>query len=301
VTERTPERTYLDLQKLARDQGRNTQQLFELYIHERFLARLAESRFADKLVLKGGMLLAVLDVRRGTRDADMLARGLASDESSLRAATNEIASMPMFDGVDFDTTAVSFATIREGADYEGIRLSLPASLGGAELKLRLDLSFGDPVEPLRIDYPTLLGDPGITLLGYPLESVIAEKVDTMTFLGDANTRDRDYGDVYLLSQIHSIEAESLRDALRSVAEHRGHEVRPLGPLLETLRESRQQPWEAFRARAGLPGLPQRFADVVDAVVYFIDGLRDTRDATWNPATRKWEHQVNAPPENSRKP
>lgn len=86
MTERTPKRAYLDLQKLARDQGRNTQQLFELYIHERFLARLADSRFADNLVLKGGMLLAVLDVRRGTRDADMLARGLANDEVSLRDA-----------------------------------------------------------------------------------------------------------------------------------------------------------------------------------------------------------------------
>lgn len=67
MTERTPQRAYLDLQKLARDQGRNTQQLFELYIHERFLARLATSRFANQFVLKGGMLLAVLDVRRGTR------------------------------------------------------------------------------------------------------------------------------------------------------------------------------------------------------------------------------------------
>ena len=234
------------------------------------------------------MLLAVLEVRRGTRDADMLARGLANDESSLRAAINEIASIPVADGVEFDTAAISFATIREGADYEGIRLILPASLGGAELKLRLDLSFGDPVEPQRIDYPTLLGDPGIPLLGYPLESVIAEKADTMMFLGDANTRDRDYGDVYLLSQIHSIEAEPLRDALRSVAEHRGHEVRPLGPLLETLRESRQQPWEAFRTRSGLLGLPERFTDVVDAVVYFIDALQDADGATWNPAARQWE-------------
>ncbi len=287
MTERTPQRVYLDLQKLARDQGRNTQQLFELYIHERFLARLAESRFADKLVLKGGMLLAVLDVRRGTRDADMLARGLANDERSLRDAIKEVASIPMADGVEFDTAAISFATIREGADYEGIRLSLPASLGRAELKLRLDLSFGDPVEPQPIDYPTLLGDPGIPLLGYPLESVIAEKADTMMFLGDANTRDRDYGDVYLLSQIHSIEAEPLRDALRSVADHRGHEVRPLGLLLETLRESRQEPWEAFRTRAGLLVLPERFADVVDAVVYFIDGLQDGRSSTWNPSTRQW--------------
>jgi len=112
VTERTPQRVYLDLQKLARDQGRNTQQLFELYIHERFLARVAESQYADNLVLKGGMLLAVLDVRRGTRDADMLARGLAGDESRLKAVIGEIASIPMADGVDFDTEAISIATIR---------------------------------------------------------------------------------------------------------------------------------------------------------------------------------------------
>ncbi len=288
MTERTPRRAYLDLQKLARDQGRNTQQLFELYVHERFLARLAESPFADKLVLKGGMLLAVLDLRRGTRDADMLVRGLASDEPSLRAAIGQIASAPMADGVEFDTTAISITVIREGDDYEGIRLALPADLGGAELKLRLDLSFGDPVEPQRIDYPTLLGDPGFSLLGYPLENVIAEKADTMMFLGDANTRDRDYGDVYLLSQIHSVDAETLRNALRSVAEHRDHEVRPLGPLLETLRESRQQPWEAFRGRAALAALPERFADVVNAVVDFVDGLQDAGNSTWNPAVRRWE-------------
>lgn len=288
MTERTPRRAYLDLQKLARDQGRNTQQLFELYVHERFLARLAESRFADKLVLKGGMLLAVLDMRRATRDAEMLARGLANDEPGLRAVIGEIASISMADGVDFNTTAISIATIREGADYEGIRLTLPASLAGAELKLRIDLSFGDPVEPQRIDYPTLLGDQGFPLLGYPLESVIAEKVDTMMFLGDANTRDRDYGDVYLLSRIHAVEADALRSALRRVVEHRGHEVCPLGPLLETLRESRQQPWEAFRARAGLAGLPERFADVVDVVVNLVDGLQEVDNPTWNPATRRWE-------------
>lgn len=288
MTERTSQRAYLDLQKLAREQGRNTQQIFELYIHERFLARLAGSRFADELILKGGMLLAVLDVRRATRDADMLVRGVAGDEGSVRSAIGEIAAISMADGVEFDTEAISITTIREGAAYEGRRLTLPASLAGAKLQLRLDLSFGDPVEPQQVDYPTLLGDQGFSLLGYPLENVIAEKADTMMFLGDANTRDRDYGDVYLLSQIHPVEAEVLRSALGSVAEHRGHEVRPLGPLLETLRESRQQPWEAFRTRAGLPALPERFADVVDAVVDFIDGLQNTRNLAWNPATRQWE-------------
>ena len=194
----------------------------------------------------------------------------------------------MGDGVAFDTTAIATASIREGADYEGVRVTLPASLGSAALKLRIDLSFGDPVDPHGIDYPTLLDDQEFRLLGYPLESVIAEKADTMMFLGDANTRDRDYGDVYLLSEIHPIEAEALRQTFRAVSEHRGHEMRPLGPLLETLRERRQQPWEAFRVRAGLPGLPERFADVVDVVVGLIDGLQAAGISRWNPAKEQWE-------------
>jgi predicted nucleotidyltransferase component of viral defense system len=288
VSARTPQQAYLDLQRLARAQGRNTQQLFELYIHERFLARLAESRFAEQFVLKGGMLLAVLEVRRPTRDVDMLARGVASDEGNLRAVIGEIAVISMADGVGFDATDISVASIREDAEYEGVRLSLPTSLGGAALKLRLDLSFGDPVNPMRIDYPTLLDDPDFRLLSYPLESVIAEKADTMMFLGDANTRDRDYGDVYLLSEIHSVEAKPLRQVLRTVAEHRHHEVHPLGPLLKTLRETRQQPWEAFRARVGLTGLPERFSEVVDRVVEFIDGLQAENVSRWNPVERRWE-------------
>ena len=288
MSSRTPNEAYLALQKLARAQGRNTQQLFELYIHERFLARLAESRFAESFILKGGMLLATLDVRRTTRDADMLARGLSNDEENLRTVVGEIAAIPIDDGVSFDATSISVQTIRENADYEGVRLTLPADLGGAALKLRLDLSFGDPITPQHIDYPTLLDDQDFRLLGYPLESVIAEKADTMMLLGDANTRDRDYGDVYRLSEIHPVEAEPLRRALRSVAEHRHHEIRLLSPLLDTLRETRQQPWETFRARAGLAGLPERFSDVVNGVVAFLDGVHDENASRWRPAERRWE-------------
>lgn len=126
------------------------------------------------------------------------------------------------------------------------------------------------------------------LLGYPLESVIAEKAETMIFLGDTNTRDRDYGDVYLLSQVHSIDAESLRHALDATAKHRRHEFGLLGPQLQTLRETRQQPWVAFRARVGLAGLPERFAEVVDRVVYLVDGVQDKAVSRWHPKERRWE-------------
>ncbi len=287
MSERTPQQAYIGLQKLARSQGRNTQQLFELYVHERFLARLAASRFAERFVLKGGMLLAALDIRRATRDADMLALELARDEDTLRTVVREILSIPVEDGVRFEPAGISIATIREDADYEGIRLTLPVDLGGAALKLKLDLSFGDPVKPQRIDYPTLLDDRSFRLLGYPLVNVIAEKADTMMVLADANTRDRDYGDVYLLSTIHPIEGEALRQALRAVAEHRHHQVELLGPKLLTLRETRQQPWAAFRARVGLAGLPERFSEVVDGVVELVDGVQDEQASRWHPAERRW--------------
>ncbi len=285
---RTPQQAYLALQKLARSQGRNSQQLFELYIHERFLARLAASPFDESFVLKGGMLLAVLDVRRATRDADMLARGLASDEDSLRAVVGEILAIPMEDGVSFDPTNISITSIREDADYEGVRLTLPVDLAGAALTFKLDLSFGDPVRPQRVDYPTLLDEETFKLLAYPLENVIAEKAETMIFLGDANTRDRDYGDIYLLSEMHPIDAASLRRALREVTEHRRHDLRPLGPQLETLRQTRQQPWAAFRTRIGLLGLPERFSEVVDRVVEIVDGVHEERVLRWHPAERRWE-------------
>ena len=163
------------------------------------------------------------------------------------------------------------------------------SLGGAKLWLKLDLSFGDPVDPERIDYPTLLEESRFSLLGYPLRSVIAEKGETMVFLGDENTRDRDYGDVYLRSGLHPFEGDLLRETLARVAEHRGHELRPLGPLLQTLRIACQETWLRFRERAGLPALPESFADVVDAVVAFLDPVMgDAPIGDWDPAQRKWD-------------
>lgn len=288
MRKRTPHQAYAALQQLARTEGRTSQQLFELYVHERFLARLAASSVAERFVLKGGMLLAVLDVRRPTRDADLLVRGVANEPDAIRSVVEQISLVVLEDGVVFDPAAMTIEPIREDADYPGMRVKLPAGLAGARLRLTVDLSFGDPIVPRHIEYPTLLDDERFVLLGYPVESVIAEKAITMMSLGDANTRDRDYADVFLLTQVHPIDAAALRSALRTVAEHRGVEICPLGALLETLRESRQRPWAAFRSRVGLAVLPERFAEVVDAVSAFVDGLPTDGAARWNPADRRWE-------------
>lgn len=288
-----PQEIYRTLQRRARNERRGTQELFEFYLLERFLYRLSVSRYRDRFVLKGGLLLTVLGVRRPTRDADVLARGIAGSEESLLDVVREVASIAVDDGMTFDTSQARAMTIREhAAAYPGTRIVVPATLGTARLQLRLDVNFGDPVGAQQIAYPTLLSDETFGLLGYPVETVIAEKVETMISRGDANTRERDYADVLALSKLHSVEAHRLRHTLEQTAAHRGTELIPLSQALDTLSTARQRDWKAFLDRAGLPDMPDDFEEAVDQVARFVDPvLRNEPDPTrWNPSTQEWERK-----------
>lgn len=288
----TPQEVYRALQRRARNERRGTQELFEFYLLERFLYRLSISRYHERFVLKGGLLLTVLGVRRPTRDADMLARAVPGDEESLLAIVREVASIPVDDGIAFEVSQTRSTTIREHAAYPGTRIVVPATLGTARLRLRLDVNFGDPAHARRIAYPTLLSDEPFGLLGYPVETVIAEKVETMISRGDANTRERDYADVLALSKIHPVEASALRDALERTAVHRGTRLMPLSEVLETLPAARQRDWRAFLDRSGLPDMPDSFEEAVARVSNFVDPiLRDDPSLVrWTPLAGKWEKQ-----------
>lgn len=290
---RTPQEVYRALQRRAREERRGTQELFEFYLLERFLYRLSTSRYRDHFVLKGGLLLTVLGARRPTRDADVLARGVAGDEENLLAVVGEIAGIPAADGVTFDVSSARVSVIREHVAYPGLRISVPATLGTARLQLRLDINFGDPVGPQKIEYPTLLSDEPIDLLSYPVEAVIAEKVETMISRSDANTRERDYADVLALSKVHPVEARSLRQALERTAAHRGTQLMPLATALDTLPTARQRDWRAFLDRAGVSDIPESFEEAVEEVKAFVDPvLRNEPDLVrWNPSTKGWERQA----------
>jgi len=290
---RTPQEVYRALQRRAREERRGTQELFEFYLLERFLYRLSTSRYRDHFVLKGGLLLTVLGARRPTRDADVLARGVAGDEENLLAVVGEIAGIPAADGVTFDVSSARVSVIREHVAYPGLRISVPATLGTARLQLRLDINFGDPVGPQKIEYPTLLSDEPIDLLSYPVEAVIAEKVETMISRSDANTRERDYADVLALSKVHPVEARSLRQALERTAAHRGTQLMPLATALDTLPTARQRDWRAFLDRAGVSDIPESFEEAVEEAKAFVDPvLRNEPDLVrWNPSTKGWERQA----------
>ncbi|SJN41795.1 hypothetical protein FM104_11640 [Microbacterium esteraromaticum] len=267
-----------------------------MYVVERWLARLSHSPYADDFVLKGGMLLASFGTRRPTVDADALARNMASDEVTVAQRVAEIASLEdPDDGVEFLPSTVTTAVIRDDALYSGIRVTMGAQLVTAQVKLRLDINFGDPVTPAPrlVELPALRPDVApIRILGYPIETVLAEKLVTAIDLGRANTRVRDFADIHILTGTQSVRCNAVRAAVEATAAFRGVALTPLSQATEGLGTLRATTYAAYRSGLGstVQGLPQRFVDAIAAVVAFIDPVIDGLDgeAVWEPSTRRWE-------------
>jgi Nucleotidyl transferase AbiEii toxin, Type IV TA system len=173
-------RVYLDLQRLARSTGRPTDEVLRTYVLERFLWRAAQSVYREQLILKGGMLLAVFAARRPTADVDLLARDVSNDPDGIAAVVAAILKIDSDDGVSYAVDEISVTTIREGDAYPGVRVTVPAAVDRARVVLRVDVSVGDPVTPapVAVEYPGLLHQP-FTVVGYPFETVLAEKIVTM--------------------------------------------------------------------------------------------------------------------------
>jgi Nucleotidyl transferase AbiEii toxin, Type IV TA system len=233
-------RAYLDLQAKARREGRPTDELLVLYVLERFLYRLSISEHRRHLVLKGGMLLAAFDERRPTADVDLLGRIIGNDVDSVSRAVLDVLTIEVDDGVLFEPSGLRAQITRDADPYTGVRVTVPARVDRARHPLRVDINVGDPVTPgpAEVSYPALLGQP-FTLVGYPLETVLAEKIVTMVDRGDATTRDRDFADVYVLSGRHMVDANSLAAAVRATGDHRASDLRPLRSVLVALASARQ--------------------------------------------------------------
>lgn len=161
-------------------------------------------------------------------------------------------------------------------------------------RIRLDINFGDPVTPAprTVELPSLRPDaPPIRILGYPIETVLAEKLVTAIELGRANTRVRDFADIHLLTGTQALQCGELRDALTATATFRGTTLIPLAQATEGLAVLRGSTYVAYRKGLGEVGasLPERFSDTVAAVADVVDPVLDGLDAkaVWRPAERNW--------------
>jgi hypothetical protein len=285
---------YLDLQNIARSQRRGTQELLTLYVVERWLARLSQSPYANDFVVKGGMLLAAYQARRPTSDLDALARSVANDEAAVRSRVSEIAQLPLTDGVDYLHRTVTSRIIRDQALYVGVRITMDAMIATARVKFRLDANFGDPVTPapVLVTIPSLRPVlPSVQTLGYPVETMLAEKIATAIALGPANTRVRDYADIYTLTGNHVITHYAARQALLATTRFRGTHLVPLSSVIANIADLRARDYTTYRASLGEGGrhLPAEIQVLVTAVIDFADALAAIAapGTTWQPRVRSW--------------
>lgn len=267
-----------------------------MYVVERWLARLSMSPYVDDFVLKGGMLLAAFGTRRPTADADTLARNIMADQGFVAARVAEIAALAdPDDGVEFLTGTLTTSTIRENAVFLGVRAVMTARISTAHVKFRLDISFGDPVTPApqMIELPALRPDTApVRVLGYPIETVLAEKIATAIELGAASTRVRDWADIYTLTGKQTVTFTAAHEALRATCAFRGTAFVRLSLAIGALVQLRSSTYDAYRRGLDPDGdrLPKRFEEVVEAVVAFADPLIDDASASdrWDPESRLWK-------------
>jgi predicted nucleotidyltransferase component of viral defense system len=282
---------YLELQREAKRIGRPTDELIQLYALECFLDRLAHSDFAENFVLKGGVLLAALDARRPTRDIDLSANTLKGDAGSVLDVIQRIAAIALDDGLRFDADKASAETIREDDNYSGVRVSLGGVLSRARIRLHVDVNIGDPIwpAPQKVRVPRLLAGE-LIVRGYPLEMVLAEKIVTAIARGTANTRWRDFVDVYTLVRRHGVNGGTFREALLRVAKFRDVELASLNTVLAGYTEIAQQRWLTWLKKQQLDTMvPKEFSAVLDTVIVFADPVitGKTIAEAWDSVKQRW--------------
>lgn len=295
VTRGTPSGdAYLDLQNEARRTGRPTQELLQLYVLEGFLARLAVSGVCENFVLKGGVLLAAFGSRRPTKDVDLTGLDVANDTGTVLNLVLAVlaAEQAEDDGIEFEVGTATAEVIREEDDYSGVRVHVEAHLASAKLPFHVDVNVGDPIwpEPTTVAVPRLRGGEPIKLPGYPMHMVHVEKIVTAIQRGTANTRWRDFGDIWSLSRQHPITADDLAQAVNEVARHRSATIWPLAEILDGFADLAQAQWARWRRRSNSDHLPEQFAPVLQSVIVFADPVLTgiAEGLSWGPEAGAWQ-------------
>ncbi|NKJ09397.1 nucleotidyl transferase AbiEii/AbiGii toxin family protein [Rhizobium sp. SG741] len=240
------------LLQLAKTSGQSFDLVLTRFALERLLFRLSQSPHADRFILKGAMLMMSWfdDPHRGTRDLDLLGFGDPEPDPMLKTF-RDILAQQADDGVSFDAETLRVDRIREGVEYGGLRLRLAASISGARINLTVDIGFGDALVPGAevLNYPSMLDFPAPRLRAYARETVIAEKFQAMVMLGLANSRMKDFYDIWILSRSFNFSDDRLARAIAATFERRETPIPtdlPDGLTNAFAKdEQKQRQWRAF--------------------------------------------------------
>lgn len=225
------------LLNLSKSVGVAHQQIVTRYFQERLLSRLSHSRFVDNFILKGGALLYAhnREGARPTLDLDFMGEHINREKDTMMNAFKEIYSIDEGDGVTFVTETLTTTDIAVEKRYPGVRLAILATLGSMRQVVSMDIGFGDVIVPSPVDleYPVMLDDnSNIRLKAYSVETVIAEKLQTMVDRYVRNSRMKDFYDVWSLLEAHEFDAELLKDAIEATFINRNTPIDRLSSIFE---------------------------------------------------------------------
>lgn len=210
---------------IAKKHGIMAQEVMQMYLFERFLARLEKSEYADRFVLKGGLLISSLIgvENRTTMDMDATLQAICLDEENVSRMIADICSIDCDDGVSFAFDRVE--PIREDDDYGGLRAHIRSRFGRMDTPMKIDLTIGDAITPGAIEYPfPMMFDEGtLRVMSYPLATCVAEKYEALVKRGVLTTRARDLYDICRFVELYggSLDWDSVSEAIVKTAEHRG--------------------------------------------------------------------------------
>lgn len=210
------------IRNLARKKDMSAQVVLQNYMFERFLERLSQSKYQDKFILKGGMLIAALVGidNRSTMDMDATIKNYPINVEALTKAINDICSVVIDDDVSFSFSGID--AIRDDDAYGGYRVSIMAEYDTITTPLQIDITTGDAITPKEVLYlfKMIFEEGSFGIWAYNIETVLAEKMETILRRGELNTRPRDFYDVYILAKTQRFEHSIFVDALKSTATHR---------------------------------------------------------------------------------
>ena len=256
------------LLNLARERGEDFDYVLRQYVIQRLLFRLSQSKFKEQYLLKGAQLFWVWNeaFHRPTRDVDLLGFG-ENDVSGLVKIFQDICSIEVEDGLRFDSQSIRGIEIKEDATYQGVRVTGTAELARAKIPFQVDVGFGDVVtpDPELIEMPVFLNLPAPSLRAYPVYTVMAEKFQAMVYLGLANSRMKDFYDIWFLASSMELEGRLLVEAVKATFAQRETAIN-IEPLILfeksfTRDKNKLTQWNAFVKKNGVSDVPD-FAETM---------------------------------------
>lgn len=276
----TPEQIKGRIKSVAKQNNADARTLMRIYMMERFLERLAQSEYRDNFIIKGGILVtAMIGVaHRSTMDIDTSMKNLnLSAEDALRVV-NQVKDIDLDDGVSFEVKDVS--NIMDEMEYPGIRVTMNANVGRLITPLKIDISTGDVITPRAIEfnYDLLLEDRSISLWSYNLETILAEKLQTVLARGILNTRMRDFYDIRMLLDTYEdkVNKAVLKDAFAATCKKRGtdhlqEQAEEIIKIIEA-NEQLQVLWRAYQKKYSYAAEID-YASVISGVRKLMDWIR----------------------------